>query len=72
VEILQKLIAKVGFFVDKRYFSCCGKRAEEVSSGSWSKRNRPDLFWWQARGSSDSTAKSICIFQTVSSCLWVA
>lgn len=37
-EILQKFIAKLFVSGDKCYFSCCGKRAEEVVLGSWSKR----------------------------------
>ena len=37
-EILQKLIAKLFISGGKCYFSCCGKRAEEVSIRSWSKR----------------------------------
>lgn len=37
-EILQKLKAKLFVSGDRCYFSCRGKRAEEVLIGSWSKR----------------------------------
>lgn len=71
-KILQKLIAKLFISGDKCCFSCCRKRAEEVSIGSWSKRKRLDLFWWQDQDLSHAMAKNICIFQTVSLCLRVA
>lgn len=68
-EILQKLMAKLFVSQDRCYFSCRGKRAEEVSIGSWSKRKRPDLFWWQDQDLSHTVAKNICIFQIVPLCL---
>lgn len=57
----QKLIAKLFVSGDKCYLSCCRKRAEESWSGSWSKRKRLSIFWWQHQDSSH-VAKNICIF----------